>query len=71
MSGKVRLGIIAASLLLTTALTWGGAGLTMLFMRSLGEHPDVAKAMMLLPAFMLPIVALVLHHRRSRAALSA
>jgi hypothetical protein len=43
----------------------------MLFMRALGEHPDVAKAMMLLPVFLLPIVALVLHHRRSRAALSA
>ena len=38
MSSTVRFGFFAASLLVTTALVWGGADLAMLFVRWASEH---------------------------------
>lgn len=58
------------SLCLTAAFIWGGAGMTILAMHWIGEHPDVAKAMSLLPVIVLPLVALVLHRRRRGAMIS-
>ncbi|WP_076073074.1 hypothetical protein [Sphingomonas montana] len=70
MNGKIRLGIIATSLCLTVALIWSGAGMAMLFVRWIGAHPDMAKALPLLPLVLLPVVALVLFRRRRQAAIS-
>jgi hypothetical protein len=71
MSGKVQFGIIAASLCLTAALVWCGASLTALFMHWLSEHPRAAKAMPLFPMVVLPVVAVILHRRRSRPVILA
>jgi len=67
MSGKVQFGIIAASLCVTAALVWCGASLTVLLMHGLSQHPGTAKAMPLLPMVVLPVVAVILHRRRSRS----
>lgn len=71
MSGMIKFGIIAASLCLTGSLMWGAANLAMLSTLWFGEHPDVAKAMRLLPVLVLSIVAVVIHRRRCRATMSA
>ena len=67
MSGRIRFGIIGASLCVTAALIWAAAGLATLLMHLIIEHPDAAKAMGLLPVFMLPVVAIVLQRRRRAA----
>lgn len=71
MSGTIKFGIIAASLWLTVTLMWGAANLAMLSTLWFGEHPEAAKAMRLLPVLVLPIVAVAIHRRRSRATMSA
>ncbi|MES3093653.1 hypothetical protein O6027_18995 [Sphingomonas aerolata] len=71
MSGMIKFGIIAASFCVTVTLMWGAADLAMLSMLWFGEHPETAKAMQLLPVFVLPIVAVAIHRRRSRATMSA
>ena len=70
MRTTVRFGILAASLCVTAALVWGGAGLAVLFMRWLSRHPGAAKAMSLLPVLTLPVVAIVLQRRGRTAPLA-
>ena len=71
MSGMVKFGIIAASLCVTVLLMWGAANLAILSTLWFGKHPDAAKAMGLLPVFVLPIVAVAIHRRRGRATIPA
>ena len=69
MSDMVKFGIVAASLCVTVTLMWGVANLAVLSTLWSGEHLEAAKAVRLLPVFVLPIVAVTIHRRRSRASL--
>lgn len=70
MSGKVRLGIVVASVCGTIALIWAGTNLAMLSTRWFGEHPNAAKYIQLFLLTLLPIIAIVFHRRRGRATVS-
>lgn len=68
MSGMMKFGIVTASLCVTVTLMWGAANLAMLSTLWFGKHPEAAKAVRLLPVFVLPIVAVAIYRRHSRAA---
>jgi hypothetical protein len=70
MSGRIRFGIVIASVAAAAAVTWGGMTLAMLRMHWLAAHPHVAKALPLLPVLILPVV-IILQRRRSGATLPA
>ncbi|WP_233151221.1 hypothetical protein [Sphingomonas mollis] len=67
----MKFGIVAASLCVTVILTWGAAHLAILSTLWFGEIPEVAKAVRLFPVFILPIVAVAIYRRRTRAAMPA
>lgn len=69
MSSKVRFGIIAASLLVTTALVLGGADLAMLFVRWASEHESAANVIRSLAAPTLMIAGVLIYRRHRRAAI--
>lgn len=64
----VRIGIFLMSLALCGALFWGGSALVVLMMGWLVAHPWVAKAMVALPMLVLPLMAVMIAHRRRNAA---
>lgn len=67
MSSKVRFGIFAASLLITTALVLGGADLAMLFVRWASEHESAANVIRSLAAPALMIAGALIYRRHRRA----
>lgn len=69
MSGTMKFGLVAASLCVTVTLMWNAANLAMLSTLWFGEHLEAAKAVQLLPVFVLPIVAAAIHRRRRRTAM--
>jgi len=64
----MRIGIVLASLALCAALFWGGVALVALMMEWLVAYPWVAKAMAALPMLVLPLMAVMIAHRRRNAA---
>lgn len=69
MSGKVRFGIVVASVCGTIALIWAGASLAMLSTRWFGEHANTVKYVQLFLVILLPIIAIFFRRRRGRAML--
>jgi hypothetical protein len=69
MSSAVRFGFFAASLLVTTALVWGGADLAMLFVRWASEHESAANVIRSLAAPALTITGVLIYRRHRRAAI--
>lgn len=63
----MRIGIFFMSLALCGALFWGGSALVALMMGWLTAYPWVAKAMAALPMLVLPLMAVMIVHRRRGA----